>query len=78
MATPSPPSAPDPPAARSHDEVLVAIVGIVAWAVALVVLAVFFRHDLQRHHSSWWLWACALGLVLGLYGLRFAHRRRAG
>jgi hypothetical protein len=37
---------------------------------------VFFRSDLQRHHATWWLWACGLGIVLGLYGLRFALRRR--
>jgi membrane protein DedA with SNARE-associated domain len=60
-----------------RDEFLAAIVGIVLWAVALVVLAVFFRHDLQLHHATWWLWSCGLGLVLGLYGLRFAHRRRS-
>jgi membrane protein DedA with SNARE-associated domain len=52
------------------------VVGLVLWAVALVVLAVFFRHDLQRHHASWWLWSCGFGLLLGLYGLRFSVRRR--
>ncbi len=61
----------------ARDEFRAAIVGIALWAVALVVLAVFFRHDLQRHHATWWLWSCGLGLALGLYGLRFAHRRRA-
>jgi membrane protein DedA with SNARE-associated domain len=59
-----------------RDEILAAIVGLALWAIALVVLAVFFRHGLQRHHASWWLWSCGLGLVLGLYGLRFALRRR--
>jgi hypothetical protein len=60
-----------------RDETLAAVVGLVAWGIALVVLAVFFRHDLQRHHATWWLWSCGLGLLLGLYGLRFAHRRRS-
>jgi hypothetical protein len=59
------------------NEVAIAVTGTVAWAVALVVLAVFFRSDLQRHHATWWLWACALGIGLGLYGLRFALRRRS-
>lgn len=67
---------PQEPAAPPRDEIVAAIVGIALWAIALVVLAVFFRHDLQRHHATWWLWSCGLGLVLGLYGLRFAHRRR--
>jgi membrane protein DedA with SNARE-associated domain len=62
------------PAPRA--EVVAAITGIALWAIALVVLAVFFRHDLQRHHAGWWLWSCGLGIVLGLYGLRFAYRRR--
>jgi membrane protein DedA with SNARE-associated domain len=59
-----------------QQEVLAVTVGMVLWAVALVVLAVFFRHDLQRHQATWWLWACGIGVVLGLYGLRFALRRR--
>ncbi|HEX3823636.1 MAG TPA: DUF2530 domain-containing protein [Mycobacteriales bacterium] len=76
MTTPTRPDDADS-SAWAHDEVLPVVVGLVLWAVALVVLAVFFRHDLQRHHATWWLWSCALGLVLGLYGLRFALRRRA-
>jgi membrane protein DedA with SNARE-associated domain len=59
-----------------QQEVLAAGVGIALWAVALVVLAVFFRHDLQRHHTTWWIWSCGIGLLLGLYGLRTALRRR--
>jgi threonine/homoserine/homoserine lactone efflux protein len=68
----------DKPAVRLADqqEVLAAIVGIVLWVVALVVLVVFFRHDLQRHDTTWWYWSCGFGLVLGLYGLRAALRRR--
>jgi membrane protein DedA with SNARE-associated domain len=60
-----------------HHEVTVVAVGIALWAIALIVLSVFFRHDLQRHDATWWLWACVAGIVLGLYGLRFALRRRA-
>jgi zinc transporter ZupT len=60
-----------------QQEVLAVAAGMVLWAVALVVLAVFFRHDLERHDATWWLWACGIALVLGLYGLRFALRRRA-
>jgi len=60
-----------------HHEVTVVAVGMALWALALVVLAVFFRHDLQRHHATWWLWSCAIAIGLGLYGLRFALRRRS-
>jgi hypothetical protein len=66
---------PTPPPLEAN-EVAIAVTGTVAWAVALVVLAVFFRADLDRHDASWWLWACGLGIALGLYGLRFALRRR--
>jgi Protein of unknown function (DUF2530) len=59
------------------NEVAIAIGGSIAWAIGFAVLAVFFRGDLQRHHATWWLWACALGVGLGLYGLRFALRRRS-
>jgi hypothetical protein len=73
------PSAPEPSAAEPppRDEVVAAVVGIIAWGVALVVLVVFFRGDLQRHHTTWWYWTCGLGLALGLYGLRLAIRRRS-
>jgi membrane protein DedA with SNARE-associated domain len=58
------------------NEVAIVAVGMAGWALALILLATVFRHDLDRHHASWWLWACGLGLVLGLYGLRFTLRRR--
>jgi hypothetical protein len=58
------------------NEVAIVVVGMAAWALALIVLVVGFRHDLSRHHATWWYWTCGLGLLLGLYGLRFALRRR--
>jgi hypothetical protein len=57
-------------------EVEVTIAGLVLWVIAFVLLATVFRHDLQRHHATWWLWSCPFGVVLGLYGLRTALRRR--
>lgn len=65
-----------PVEAMRTNEVAVIAVGMALWAIALVVLVVFFRHDLQRHHATWWYWACLLGLALGLYGLRATLRRR--
>jgi membrane protein DedA with SNARE-associated domain len=59
-----------------QQEILAVGVGMALWVIALVVLAVFLRHDLQRHDATWWLWSCGFGLVLGLYGLRFSFRRR--
>lgn len=59
-----------------RQEVIVTVGGMVLWAVTLVVLLVFFRHDLQRHHATWWYWTCGYGLLLGVYGVRFSIRRR--
>ena len=56
------------------DERPVIAVGMVLWAVAFVVLVVFFRDDLRRHDTEWWLWSCGIGIVLGAYGLRFVAR----
>jgi membrane protein DedA with SNARE-associated domain len=64
------------PRTADTQEVVVVVVGMALWAIALVVLAVFFHDDLRRHDATWWYWACGFGLVLGLYGLRFASRRR--
>lgn len=57
-------------------ELEVTIAGTVVWLIALVVLAVFFRHDLRRHHAEWWLWACGVGVALGCYGAYRAIKRR--
>jgi hypothetical protein len=56
------------------DERPVIAVGMILWAVAFVVLLVFFRDDLRRHDTEWWLWSCGIGVVLGAYGLRFVAR----
>lgn len=57
-------------------EVEVVLAGIGIWVLAAIVLAVFFRHDLERHDATWWYWSCGCGVLLGLYGLRTALRRR--
>lgn len=70
-----PPRRPDPAPLQTDDRPIV-VVGTALWVVALVLLAVFFRDDLRRHHTTWWLWACGVGIVLGLNGLRVVSRRR--
>ncbi|MEY2434309.1 MAG: hypothetical protein QOC92_4034 [Acidimicrobiaceae bacterium] len=66
---------PDPEPLEVDERPLV-LAGIVLWLLALIVLSVFFRDDLRRHHDEWWLWTCGIGIVLGAYGLRFVSRRR--
>jgi hypothetical protein len=58
------------------DDRWVVVAGTVLWLVAFVVLLAFFRHDLRRHHTEWWLWSCWIGVALGLYGFRFVTRRQ--
>ena len=71
---PKTPRRPDPEPLETDDRPVV-LVGIALWAIAFVVLLVFFRDDLRRHDTEWWLWTCAIGVVFGLYGLRVAVRR---
>ena len=72
---PKVPRRPDPAPLETDDRTIV-LVGIALWVVALVVLVVFFRDDLRRHHTTFWLWTCVVGVVLGSYGLYFVSRRR--
>jgi Protein of unknown function (DUF2530) len=51
------------------------ITGEIAWAVAFVVLLVFFRDDLERSGNQWWLWVPVAGFGLGLLGLYYCKRR---
>jgi membrane protein DedA with SNARE-associated domain len=51
------------------------LTGVIAWAVAFVVLFVFFRDDLERADKQWWLWVPVAGFGLGLLGLYYCKRR---
>lgn len=70
-----------PPPPREADDRLVTAVITGAWAVALVVLLI--ARDALPAGSRWWLWTCAAGLVMGLFGLWYVPvlkrgRARAG
>ncbi|HEX6468792.1 MAG TPA: DUF2530 domain-containing protein [Streptosporangiaceae bacterium] len=69
------PRRPEPPPLQTND-VLIAIVGTGAWAVALVVLLIVGLPAADR----WWLWVCAVGIGIGLFGIWYIprlHRSRA-
>ena len=58
-----------------------AVGGMLAWAVAGLVL-LLFRDRLAAHGHSDWLWVCLAGFLFGLPGLAVmlrhdAHRRRS-
>jgi hypothetical protein len=59
------------------DGVTAVALGTAAWAVAGVVLFVFFRTELAADGNSWWLWVCLVGCGLGVLGLPYVIRRRA-
>lgn len=59
----------------------IAVAGTVVWAVAGLVLLVFFRDWLDAHGRTHWLHICLAGFLLGLPGLAVmlrhdANRRR--
>jgi hypothetical protein len=49
-------------------------VGMVVWAVALVVCLVV--PTLREGSRSWWPWCCGTGIVLGAIGLAYLRRGR--
>jgi len=62
-----------------------ALAGIAAWALAGLVLLVFFRDWLTTHDHQDWLWTCLAGFLWGFPGLAVMmrhdanrRRRRAG
>ncbi|GAB2630663.1 DUF2530 domain-containing protein [Kribbella swartbergensis] len=50
------------------------ITGIVAWAVAFLVVLIF-RDELAKDGLEWWLWVTVAGFGLGLIGLWYCRRR---
>lgn len=65
---------PDPPPVKTDDRKAV-LTGIGAWAVALVVVLVFFS-PISEPDQRWLLWVSVVGLLLGLAGLIYTIRRR--
>ncbi|MEW2376693.1 DUF2530 domain-containing protein [Micromonospora sp. NPDC047812] len=62
-----------------------ALAGMAAWALAGLVLLVFFRDWLSAHDHQDWLWTCLAGFLWGFPGLAVMmrhdanrRRRRAG
>jgi hypothetical protein len=68
---------PAPPPKEADDRLVTAVL-TAGWAIAFaVVLAV--RHSLPTD-ARWWVWTCAFGLAMGLFGLwyvPFLKRHRA-
>jgi hypothetical protein len=68
---------PAPPPKEADDRQVTAVI-TAGWAIALAVL-VTVRHSLPAD-ARWWVWTCAFGLGMGLFGLwyvPFLKRHRA-
>ncbi|GAB2692085.1 DUF2530 domain-containing protein [Thalassiella azotivora] len=64
---------PDPEPLRTDDRKAV-LVGIGVWLV-LGAVALVRLDDLRADGRGWWLWCCLAGVLLGLAGLAYLHRR---
>lgn len=65
------PRQPDPEVHESDYRVPAAL-GTVAWAIALIVL--LFMGDALPATERWWIWVCATGTGLGVFGFLYIPR----
>ena len=68
---------PAPPPKEADDRQVTAVI-TVGWAIAFAVVLTV-RHSLPAG-ARWWVWTCAFGLAMGLFGLwyvPFLKRHRA-
>jgi Protein of unknown function (DUF2530) len=70
-----------PVPAVDADGIVVVTIGTVVFAIAAVVLGIFYS-SLARADQGWWLWVGVGGFALGLFGIWYCvnrqRRRRAG
>jgi drug/metabolite transporter (DMT)-like permease len=62
---------PAPPPLEANDR-LVTVVITAAWAIALIIVLVV--RDSLPPGQRWWVWVCAVGLGMGLFGLWYVPR----
>jgi Protein of unknown function (DUF2530) len=62
---------PAPPPLEANDQFVTAVI-TAAWAVALVILLIL-REQIPAG-ERWWIWTCAAGLAMGLFGLWYVPR----
>jgi Protein of unknown function (DUF2530) len=62
---------PAPPPLEANDQLVAAVI-TAAWAVALVILLIL-REQIPAD-ERWWIWTCAAGLAMGLFGLWYVPR----
>lgn len=60
-----------PPPLEANDQLVTAVI-TGAFAVALIVLLIM--HGSLSASSRWWIWTCATGTGMGLFGLWYVPR----
>jgi hypothetical protein len=63
-----------PPPLEANDQQVTAVF-TAAWAIALIVLLIV--RDSIPAGSRWWIWTCATGLGMGLFGLWYVPRLKS-
>jgi ABC-type nickel/cobalt efflux system permease component RcnA len=64
-----------PPPLEANDQLVTGVI-TAGWAVALIVLLAV-RTSLPAD-ARWWVWTCAAGLVMGLFGLWYVPVLKRG
>jgi hypothetical protein len=59
------PSRPAPPPLEANDQLVTGVI-TAGWAVALIALLIARRS--MPAADRWWIWTCATGLGLGIFG----------
>jgi ABC-type nickel/cobalt efflux system permease component RcnA len=68
---PRAPSPSPPPPLEANDRLVAGSISV-GWALALIVLLIL-RGSLPAD-ARWWIWTCATGLAMGLFGLWYVPR----
>ena len=66
---------PPPPPLEANDQLVIQVI-TAGWAVALVVLLIV--HGSLPAGQRWWVWTCAAGLAMGLFGLWYVPKLKRG
>ena len=69
---------PAPPAPREADDRVVTGTITAGWAVALIVVGVLAARGVLPADERWWVWTCAAGLCMGLFGLWYVPMLKRG
>jgi Protein of unknown function (DUF2530) len=64
---------PPPPPLEADDRLVTAVITS-GWAVALMILLIL--RDQLPTGERWWIWTCATGVAMGLFGLWYVPRMK--